>query len=75
MVFLLATIAGEIVLNNAVKGVVDRPRPAFSQIVTPTGQFVPQWTLGRRRGRVRRDRDRVVARPIAFGPAGMASGR
>jgi membrane-associated phospholipid phosphatase len=41
MVFVVVTIAGEIVLNNAVKGVVDRPRPTLSQIVTPVGSSFP----------------------------------
>ena len=41
MVFVVGTIAGEIVLNNAVKGVVDRPRPTLSQIVTPVGSSFP----------------------------------
>ena len=37
VVFVVVTIAGEIVLNNAVKGMVDRPRPTLSQLVTPIG--------------------------------------
>ena len=41
MVFVVVTIAGEIVLNNAVKGVVDRPRPTLSQLVTPIGSSFP----------------------------------
>ena len=41
LLFVLVTIAGEILLNNAVKGLVDRPRPTLSQIVTPVGSSFP----------------------------------
>ena len=41
MAFLLATTVGVVVLNNLVKAVVERPRPAISQIITPTGSSFP----------------------------------
>ena len=40
-VFFAVVLAGEILLTNAIKGIVDRARPAFDQVVDTTGSSYP----------------------------------
>jgi membrane-associated phospholipid phosphatase len=40
-VFFSVVLAGEILLTNAIKGIVDRSRPAFDQVVDTTGSSFP----------------------------------